>query len=277
MNDVTVLGSGADRVVVRVPRAGLTVDLDREAWCMSHASKHGVGVPDLLWLGEVEGRVAMVQRYVPDVGHQVVPVIDRWRLLGELGRRVAALPLAPDAPAGLFSRFGRDLPAAWVAHVDYNVEALAEGDPLLELGVYQRADRAPLRELLGEARAMRQSFGLAHGDLAPRNLRVDHSGVPVLLDWGSASAGPVPATDLLHLSRSRSATGDPDDAALDAFADGWGEVPDSHERDLSRLVSALDLVRWALDRAPARVEELTRTGRREVRRSLRLHADGGHR
>ncbi|WP_182112377.1 MULTISPECIES: aminoglycoside phosphotransferase family protein [unclassified Actinotalea] len=267
VNEVTVLGSGADRVVVRAPRPGQAVDLDLEAWCMRRAAEHGIGVPEVLWLGELDGRAAMVQRYVADVGLGRVPVAERWRLLGELGRRIAALPLT-DAPAGLFSRFGRDLPAAWVAHVDHNLEALGPDDPLVGLGVYRAADRAPLRALLTEARDAPPSFGLTHGDLSPRNLRVPAQGGPVLLDWGSATAGPVPTTDLLHLLLRRSEVGDPDDTALAALAQGWGEEVDRRDTALSRLVSALDLTRWALEHAPDRVPEQVRVARRLVRRTL---------
>ncbi|GAB7192921.1 hypothetical protein NUM3379_36300 [Kineococcus sp. NUM-3379] len=269
-NSVTVLGTGAGRVVVRSPLPGHTCDLDLEVWCARRAAEHGVGAAEVLWLGEVDGRPVLVQRYVPDAGTAEVPAAERWRVLGQLARRTARVPLPPDAPAGLFSRFGRDLPTAWVAHVGYNLDALDGDDLLVTLGVHSAAERGPLRDLLAEARELRLDFGLVHGDLAPRNLRVVPGAAPVLLDWGSATTGPVPFTDLVHLLRKRSEVGEPSGEHLAAFLDGWGEAVEGRAVALTRLVSSLDLVRWALDRAPGRVAEQVRVARREVRRALPL-------
>jgi aminoglycoside phosphotransferase (APT) family kinase protein len=233
---------------------------------MRQAGQQGVDVPEVLWVGHVDGRAAMVQRFVTGANAGNVPRIRQWRVLGELARRIAAVPLPADAPAALFSRFGPDPPAAWVAHVDYNLSELAAGDPLVDLGVYTgAAERAALRELVAQARNMPLDFGLVHGDLSPRNLRVDLGHDPVLIDWGSASAGPVPFTDLLHLLRARPWMGEPDDAALEAFAQGWGQALDFRTMALFELVSALDLVRWAIERAPGRLDEQVLEARNTVR------------
>ena len=264
VNHVTVLGTGADRIVVRVAQAGQHSDFALESWCMACAAEAGLGVPEVLWLGEVDGRPVMVQRYVDGANGDSVPRLQQWRMLGEFARRIADVPLPLDAPDGLFSRFGRDLPAAWVAHVDYNLAALSSGDRLIALGVYAPGEASPLRDLLTEARALPLRFGLSHGDLSPRNLRVDRGHEPVLIDWGGAAAGPVPVTDLIHLISLRPSMGEPDGSALSEFADGWGEAIDPRALSLCRLVSTLDLVRWALERAPDRLDEMVSAGREEV-------------
>lgn len=267
-NHVTVLGAGPGRVVVRFPRPGRTADFALEEWCARRAAERGVGVPEVLWSGEVDGVPVQVQRYVTGANSAGVPLLEQWRVLGELARRTAGVALTADAPAGLFTRFGRDLPAAWRAHVDHNLTALAPGDPLVGLGVYRDAERSALRALLAPVREVPLDFGLAHGDLSPRNLRVDTGHEPVLVDWGSAAAGPVPLTDLLHLHVARSRDGALDAAALAAFEQGWGRAVDPRVVALVRLLSALDLVRWALERAPERLGEMTAAARRAVRRAL---------
>ncbi|MFP3393791.1 phosphotransferase, partial [Brevibacillus sp. SIMBA_076] len=91
----------------------------------------------------------------------------------------------PDAPGALFSRFGRDLPAAWEEHLSYNVSALADDDALIALGVYAPGQLGRLRGILRSLRDVPFSFGLCHGDLAPRNL-IEREGGEVLIDWGAA-------------------------------------------------------------------------------------------
>jgi hypothetical protein len=181
---------------------------------------------------------------------------------------VAAVPLPPDAPAGLYSRFGRDLPVAWHRHVDHNRDALGGDDALIGLGVYEPGQAAPLRDLLDEAGRLPLRFGLSHGDLFPRNLRIDAAGRPVLIDWGGASAGPVPYGDLHHLLDLARTTGEPDGSALDWLLSGWAEPVPPRALALMDLVTALDLVRWALARAPDRIGRQVTAARLHVSRTL---------
>jgi hypothetical protein len=90
-----------------------------------------------------------------------------------------------------------------------------------------------LRAVLRRLHTLEPAFGLAHGDLAPRNLLFPYAGAPVLIDWGSASAGPIPYGDLLPVYEGHHASGEPSGAELTAFANGMGI-------DRSRI--------WLLDR-----------------------------
>ena len=92
--------------------------------------------------------------------------------IGQYVRRLAGCAV-DDAPATLFSRFGRDLAGAWQAHLGYNMSQLTEKDQLAAMGVYAPYERS---SLMG------------------------------LIDWGCASFGPVPFTDLCVLIRAHDGT-----------------------------------------------------------------------
>jgi aminoglycoside phosphotransferase (APT) family kinase protein len=103
--------------------------------------------------------------------------------------------------------------------VEYNLGELDATDPLLRMGVYSSKQQDRLRKTLTELREIPMRFGLSHGDLSIRNLLLPAGESPVLIDWGSASFGPVPLTDLLLLDRDARNTGSPSDAECQAFAE----------------------------------------------------------
>lgn len=108
-----------------------------------------------------------------------------------------------EAPATLFTRFGRDLPSAWAAHLDYSIGQLNEQDVLLGRGIFTRREQNLVRNAAQYLLDIPQRFGLSHGDLSLRNLIIPKGEAPVLIDWGSASFGPVPWADLLVADRDR--------------------------------------------------------------------------
>lgn len=206
-----------------------------EAWAIGAARAAGVATPPVVAIGEA---FLLLEYWSPEG-----ELADPWRALGERAVAVARIPLA-DAPDDLFPRFGRDLPAAWRAHVRYNVEALGPEDPLL--GSYPAADRERIRELIAPLEAYPFAHGLAHGDLAPRNL-IPRSGGPALIDWGAATTGPAPWTELQRVYQEQ-----PSDA-LAAFAAGAGIPLDADTRSLLHrltVLRTLDLARWAREHRP---------------------------
>jgi aminoglycoside phosphotransferase (APT) family kinase protein len=271
VNRVFTVGLGNDRCVVRFAIDPLRGDeFATEAWCLELASSHGIPSPEALASGTFGGVAYAIQRFVPHVTRDQVSRRDVWQTLGRYGRQINELPLPDDAPAGLFSRFGRDLPAAWRAHLGYNLTQLTPEDPLLSLGVYVRDEQPRLRAMISELAHAPMRFGLSHGDLAARNVLVRPEGALVLIDWGSAACGPVPYTDLLTLVRDHDRDDDPSAADLAAFGAGYGvglgEI--AHTLDAVRQVSALDLVRWAVERRPDRLPELVEAARRELARPV---------
>ena len=253
VNHAFAVGPDEDRYVIRFAVDPLREDeFAVEAWCLGRAASHGIPTPEVIAVGVLEQIPYAVQRFVPHGPRDLITGRQLWHTLGRYARIINELPLTDDAPAGLFSRFGRDLPAAWQAHLAYNRAELTEQDRLLALGVYPAADRPRLQQLISRLAETELAFGLSHGDLASRNVLVRPDRTVVLIDWGSAAGGPVPYTDLLIVLRDHERDGDPSTEELAAFGAGYGL---DLERlwptlDAIRQVTALDLVRWALDHRP---------------------------
>ena len=269
VNHAFAVGPDEDRYVIRFAVDPLRQDeFAVEAWCLGRAAAHRIPTPEVLAVGVLEQIPYAVHRYVPHARRDVITGRRLWHTLGRYARIINELPLTDDAPAGLFSRFGRDLPAAWQAHLAYNRAELTAQDRLLALGVYPAADRPRLQELISRLAETELTFGLSHGDLASRNVLVRPDRTVVLIDWGSAAGGPVPYTDLLIVLRDQERDGDPSAEELAAFGAGYGldleEVRPT--LDAIRQVTALDLVRWALDRRPDLVPSYVAHARQELAR-----------
>jgi aminoglycoside phosphotransferase (APT) family kinase protein len=113
VNEVNIVGSGTDRYVIRIPRGrGRAEEFAVEAWCAERAREHAVPTADVVGVGVVNAVAYSVQRFVAGASGETVRSAEVWRTLGRYARIINAIPL-DDAPDALFSRFGRDLPAAW--------------------------------------------------------------------------------------------------------------------------------------------------------------------
>ena len=253
VNRVFVVHSEGPRFAVRFPIDPLRKDeFEVEAWCLTRAAAHGIPSPRVIARGEVREIPYLIQSFVEGVPGASGGSDDPWKWLARYARTMHTIDITHDAPDGLFSRFGRDLPAAWRAHLAYNLEQLVETDPLLRLAVYRPDQQTRLRSAIERLGDVELDFGLCHGDLSPRNLIFPRSGPPVLIDWGTAAVGPVPYGDLLPVVKAHHATGEPSYTELPAFAETLGRsLPEGrHTLDDLMLLEALDLVRWAIDQRP---------------------------
>lgn len=277
VNAVHLAGSGSERVVIRFALDPARPDeFEVEQWCQARAGEAGVAVAAPLGRGVLDGVPYSVQAFVPGVPGTTLLAADAWERLGRSAAAVSEIETGEDAPGGLFSRFGRDLPAAWRAHLDYNRDALGGDDPLIALRVYRTDQEPALAAAIGELGDARLTFGLSHGDLAPRNLIVRDDGEGVLIDWGGASAGPAPWTDLetiyrWHLADLPEGFEVPVTAAdVSAFARGCGVDLAAVTPLLEALVllHALDLARWAMDARPELLPHYATGAAQAVRRFL---------
>lgn len=258
---VRVRGEGRD-VVVRFARdAGRSpVDpFDVEEWCLAAVAQTGIRTSSLVARGIADGLSYLVADYMP--GAIADPDdLGAWREIGRIAGALSHVDTAM-APDALFTRFGRDLPAAWDAHVDYNLAALDDEDPLVDLGVYRVPDRSRLRAMVTRLRGRTMPQGLIHGDLSTRNLLV--SDRYIVIDWGSAHTGPACWGDLDQVNRWRLLR-DPEvpvsEAAFAAVLDGAGLTAANGAPVLAELATlhALDVVRWAYAKRPERLDELVR-------------------
>nr|WP_231747796.1 aminoglycoside phosphotransferase family protein [Auraticoccus cholistanensis] len=264
---VRVVGDGTDWVV-RFPADRRRPDeFPAETWAISRAAAVGIPSPGVVACGRLDELPYLVLEHVEAAAE---PVRRPWCWLGRYAATIATVPVDATAPDSLFSRFGRDLPAAWRQHLEYNIEALGDDDPLAGT-VYRPEDAPQLRAELKALRAERFRFGLAHADLAPRNLvsrGADEA--PVLIDWGNVTTGPAPWTEL-HRVHQMAVDGAITPADFCDFAEGVDVDLVTARPLLERLsvLSHLDLVRWARDQRP----ELTPTYEDAARRGLRRILD----
>lgn len=247
--------------VVRWPLSGGPSAFEKDVWCCPAAVAAGVAAPEEVVLGSRDGQTSCSHRFVP--GEELPETTESWRLLGELAARIARITPDDAAPASLFTRFGRDLERAWRSHLAYNLDALTATDPLLSAGAYAPHQQDAIRERLAWLAGRPCPQGLAHGDLRPANVIASPDG-PVVIDWECAEFGPVPGRDLVgvidHERAGRSPAG-ATQAFLAGWAAEWGSPLTADEVSAHELLSRLDLVRWAVDRCPERIDELAGTCR----------------
>lgn len=255
MNEACVVGDPGDRYVIRARSGfGALAEFEAEVWCSTAARAVGLTTPRILFWGVEDGVSYSVQEAVEGDSGERHRDNALWRFLGESARTIATIDL-DGAPNAVFSRFGPNMGAAWRSHLAYNLDQLTVADPLIGLDAYRPDDLSALRAMVSDIALQSFDQGLAHGDLALRNVIVPLSGEPVLIDWGSARTGPVPFVDLINLFRNRDDQQNPADLEIEAFLGGFGSGPELMPRlhDL-RVLHCLDVARWALDRAPDRVE-----------------------
>ena len=263
VNEIFVAQCEGKKIIVRLPkpedreRAGAFYE--KESWCLEQAASLGVPGPLVLQLGICDSWPFQIQSFAEGVnGEQsnLDPIVF-WQTLGDYARRFHKIPLTGfgENLAEFFTLKGR---TRWHEFIDYNLNSLTPEDPLLALGVYESSQRDEIHAHFTAVRQHPFRLGLCHGDLAPRNTIVAPDGTLVLLDWGCAEAHLVPHYELLHIPGEHRA----------AFLDGYG-WPSAERAALLAEIEALallksfDLVRWALDRCPARVTELAEKARQQ--------------
>lgn len=284
---VTVLADGDAGYVVRVALPGFShgTPLESQTWSQEQAAAAGVPVPAVVATGVAQGPDGeipyQIQARVHGVSGAEVATASTehalWHTLGRYAGR-AATSRFEDAPDDLFTRFGRDPEAAWTAHLAHHGRVHHAGGRLLDLEVYDTGDLPGLRAMLDrlESNSVRQDlrFGLVHGDPGPHNLLIPPGREPVLLDWGNARISLIGYDELIDpgdlagtrlLDRNEPAQVEAIEAAYIAgLAEESGIVLKKEVLADLRLLSALDLVGWALDRAPERVNEQVAHARAQV-------------
>ncbi|MBG6240284.1 hypothetical protein IWX78_003281 [Mycetocola sp. CAN_C7] len=127
---VRVNGDGRD-LVVRFSKVSDQVadPFDVEALCLRAAATAGIPSSPMVARGWLDGLSFLVVDYVAGNTPSASDP-GAWRSIGRFASSLAKLDVS-DAPEALFSRFGRDLDVARLAHLDYNREALSHGDALV--------------------------------------------------------------------------------------------------------------------------------------------------
>ncbi|MGI8577890.1 MAG: phosphotransferase [Nocardioidaceae bacterium] len=124
VNHVFVASSGTERFVIRFAKDARRKDeYQIEAWCLAQAAAHGIPSPAVVARGTASGVPYLIQTFVAGASGAASGGAASWQWLARYARALHTIDVT-GAPEGLFSRFGRDLPAGWLAHLEYNVEQL---------------------------------------------------------------------------------------------------------------------------------------------------------
>jgi aminoglycoside phosphotransferase (APT) family kinase protein len=259
VNKVFIVEAVNHKVVVRMSHRGEALDeYTKEAWCIEHAAARGVPVPSVISVGRCEGNAYIIQTYiVGDEGRDSpAPKLCIWRELGKYAKLIHSIDV-PGFGLKLSEITQGNARKSWLRYLDYNIQSLAEDDPLIKLKVTQPQSKV-IKGVFADLKGREFTFGLNHGDISLKNTIVDMRDRVNLLDWGSAEAGIVPHHDLIQMLKMNMLEGDPNGEEIRAFLDGYGISPPELERMMPELESllvlrAFDKLRWAIDR---NVEEL---------------------
>lgn len=262
VNKVFIVEAVNQKVVIRMGDRGEALDeYKKEQWCIEHVGARGVAVPSVISVGQFEGNAYIIQSYIAGDEGRDSPArkLSIWRQLGKYARLIHSTHVSGFGRS-LSEITGGDARKSWLRYVEHNIESLTENDPLIKLKVLTQLQSKRVRHLFAGLRGREFTFGLNHGDISLVNTIVDKRGRPHLLDWGSAEAGVVPHHDLIEILKMNMLEGDPDDAQILAFLDGYGISPAEFKRMMPELESVMLLkafgdLRGAIDR---NVEELER-------------------
>jgi len=254
VNKVFIVETVNHKLVIRMSDRGQALDeYTKEAWCIEHAAVRGVPVPSVISVGQYEGKAYIIQSYIAGDDRIDSPEskLDILRELGKYARLIHSIGVHGFG-SKLSEITGGDGRESWLRYLEHNIERLTEDDPLIKLKVLTQVQSKLIRDVFADLRGREFTFGLIHGDISLRNIIVDKHGTVHLLDWGSAEAGIVPHHDLIEMLMMNMVEGDPDDAQIRAFLDGYGISPAEFKQMMPELESllvlrALDHVRWAID------------------------------
>ena len=275
---VRLLGQGSnnfvfagDGIVVKLSKphreAGALGEYRKEAWCSGAARARGVRTPEVLEFGTLEGRAFQIQEFVAGHAPAAAEAASTWRALGDAARRINGIAVegwgGSMAADGVFAE-------SWAQHLAYNIASLTDADPLIARGVLDAASSAQLRAAFERLAAGSFRFALCHADLALWNTLIDAEGQVWLLDWGCAVAHVVPHHEFNEIARGAR----PDAAMMGAFLEGYGMSRTEYDalRPERRALSALrevDTLRWALEKSPGDVAEMSQRARTAVERAGR--------
>lgn len=240
--------SGRRRHVLRVNTDRDRREFAKEAWCMERAAEVGLPVATCVGFGADGPCNWMLQSYLGDArGLERPDRLGVWRFLGRAARRLHRVRVSG---FGDVLRDDGAFAGRWEDFVPDNLRAL-DADPLS--GTLPPPAVAALRARFEAVGRIPPRIGLCHGDLHPRNVVYDGD-APHLVDWGCAHAHLVPHFDMRELLREHPAAG----PEARAFASGYG-LGRRGEGVLRQaegflLLCSFDLLRWARDRAPDRIE-----------------------
>lgn len=267
VNVVFLIETNVGKYIVRLNRQESLNRFKKEHWCINKALLLGIPSPSVIEYGQIADAAYMVQTFVDGQNGKIVPEhqVGIWEKLGQYARLYHSVSVIG---------FGEDLTDddqgtfkdSWTRFVLYNMNSLSAQDALLALGVLTYTTSTQLRRRFEELMHRPFTFGLNHGDLSEQNVLVNQRGEIFLLDWGCAGAYIVPHFDfnvVLHSGLS------PESRKFQSFLQGYG-LSDAEfkemrpELNVLAALHAVDKLRWAIDRNPAKISEFARQAKQVI-------------
>lgn len=269
-NDNYLVETSDARIVIRLSKPHQEYkafrEYQKEEWCMRKAREAGIPVPGVLKVIQWSDRACMIQSYIEGLSPLSAEYPSVWKTLGYYAKKIHAISVSGwgehlKAEDGTFDE-------SWDEHLRYNIASLGEGDAMIRMGILTETVSEEVRGLFRSLERKKFQFGLCHGDISLRNTLIDTKGTVCLLDWGCAKAEVVPHYEINEIIRR----GEPD-TLLQSFLDGYGMGRKEYagmkdDLDDLALLRDIDTLRWAIDKKPEEISNLTAKVRTVLKRKF---------
>ncbi|MGG4046336.1 phosphotransferase family protein [Paenibacillus favisporus] len=260
-NQVCVVETEINKVVVRMNVKDEYQSFIKEKWCIEQAAEVGVPGPKVMSIGIVDETAYMIQGFIEGVngGDSTVQKSIIWRRLGEYAKLIDSIQVKGygenliDPVHGEFQsppHAGSD--GTWQGYVQHNINSLTEHDPLIELGVINQAESQRIKQRFEDIKSEPLRFGLIHGDISLKNTIINQANQVILLDW-NAKVSVVPHATVAQLMHYQILGLDesPNAEEFEAFIDGYGIIGEELSGIRNYLLlRAFDNLRWSIDQRP---------------------------
>jgi fructosamine-3-kinase len=255
MNEVYLVKTDRQNVILRVNEPSSFERFKKECWCAEEAALMGVHTPKALEVGIGGEHSFILFDYIEGKnGAEIVQSQDLWYQLGIQLKKIHNISVngfgeeLSDIRSGNFDE--------WKKYIDYNINSLNKGDQLRKRGVLNDENSAKIQSLLSSLLDKKFNFGLSHGDYSLANVIVDNRSVPNIIDWGCAQAHVVPDYDFgIIIDESVGENTEYFKALLNGYGMTESDYLDiKNEIMVLQLLVALDKLRWAMDKNTKRIE-----------------------
>jgi len=277
VNEIFIIQLEDKKILLRINSKwdGLT-EFKKESWCIKQAKKKGVLGANILSIGKYKDFSYMIYEFIEGKsGKQIKNRGEIWTMIGRYAKLINSIKVKG---YGLrFSPKDNKFIGSWEKFIDYNIKSLKEGDKLIELKVYKEIQLPTIKNYFLGLKKNKMKVGLVHNDLSLRNVIVDKKEKLFLIDWGCAEANFVPHGEFVEiLGAGHMDLKIPTNEEINCFLKGYGISKREFEilkKDISKflLLVSFDKLRWAIDKSPKDIKEMTKIARKRLDYALKIN------
>ena len=197
-NYVFVVNHVEGQFVIRIsPEREKLEVFKKEHWVTREARSHGVPTPEVLVVGDDIGRPYVISRRV--TGLEATHHEKRQRIIHKMGEYASVINSIHTNNFGKsFDWKGEPREAvSWSDYLDYEWKIEDRLEILERSRLLKTEDLIRLRSILNEAKSIKNTPSLNHGDLRLKNVIVDDDGeVAAIIDWDDALSALAPAWEV---------------------------------------------------------------------------------